>query len=60
VITTSFHCQRCGRRMKQESSSGFGPVCERSAYGTKPKRVKREDRRSADTGQRDLFQGAQA
>jgi hypothetical protein len=32
----------------------MGPVCARAAFGTKPQRVKREERRSNDDRQAEL------
>ncbi len=47
-------CARCGRRLKNTPASGMGPVCERAVLGSKPRRVKREDKRSADERQQEL------
>ena len=53
-------CVRCHRRLKNPPSKhGMGPDCERAMYGTKPRRVAREERRSDDERQRELF-GAMA
>jgi hypothetical protein len=48
-------CLRCGRKLTRPAINGMGPVCARSMYGAKPRRVKREDRRSEDERQEDLF-----
>ena len=56
-------CIRCDRRLKREpppEAHSMGPICARAAFGAKPKRIPREDRRSADDRQRALFAEAQA
>jgi hypothetical protein len=48
-------CLRCGRKLtRPPGPHGMGEVCERNTYGTKPRRVKREDRKSADERQQEL------
>jgi hypothetical protein len=58
-MTPLYHCQKCGRRMKGPGIEGFGPVCARAAFGTKPKRVKAEPVRR-DSLTPDLFEGVAA
>jgi hypothetical protein len=48
-------CVKCGRTLKREPIRGMGPVCARAAFGTKPKRLPREDRRSNDDRQAELL-----
>ncbi len=50
----SMRCLRCNRLLKRESASGYGTTCERYVLGTKPRRIKREDKRSADERQTEL------
>jgi hypothetical protein len=45
-------CARCFRKLTNPPGPhGMGPACERATFGTKPKRIPREDRRSADERQ---------
>lgn len=47
-------CAKCGRALKNPSTSGYGPVCQRAVLGSKPGRVRLFDRRvkrSADERQ---------
>lgn len=44
-------CKKCNRPLTREPIQGMGPVCARAMLGAKPKRVKREDRKSADNRQ---------
>ncbi len=53
--TPKMICRRCGRVLKRDPVEGMGPVCARALLGAKPKRIKREDRRSNDDRQAELF-----
>lgn len=57
-------CTRCNRKLKRPpvmvGGMSFGPKCAQAMYGAKPARVAREDRRSADDRQKELFQEATA
>ncbi len=50
----TIRCIRCRRKLSRETASGMGEKCEVYALGSKPRRLKREDRRSADDRQREL------
>jgi hypothetical protein len=52
-------CARCSRPLKNPSTTGMGPVCARAVLGAKPRREKREERKSADARQIALDLGAQ-
>jgi hypothetical protein len=54
------NCTRCGRKLKNASPTGMGPRCTLFVLGAKPKRVAREDRRSADERQQELALEARA
>lgn len=46
-------CSKCGRRLKNASPNGMGPVCARNAIGAKPVRQRRAC--AADEKQTPLF-----
>jgi hypothetical protein len=48
-------CAKCNRPLLRPSESGYGPVCARSLFGAKPRRVKRENRKGADERTPDMF-----
>ena len=49
-------CVRCNRKLTRPPVEGMGPVCARAMLGVKPRRIPREDRRSADERQRGLWE----
>lgn len=51
----TLRCTRCNRRMKRPTETGLGPTCQVYVLGRKPRPAPREDRRSADERQRELF-----
>jgi hypothetical protein len=50
-------CTRCGRRLKNPSATGLGPVCRLAVLGPAPKAAKAAQRRSVarDEATPDLF-----
>ena len=54
----TLRCIKCHRKLTREPIHGMGPVCARALYGTKPRRIAREDRRSDDERQRELWGAA--
>lgn len=46
-------CVKCNRPLKREPVHGMGPVCARSMYGAKPKRVRAD--RKPDVRQGELW-----
>jgi hypothetical protein len=46
-------CTKCGRRLKNPSPNGMGPVCARAVLGAKHKRQRAEPQRDERT--RDMF-----
>lgn len=42
-------CTRCGRRLKNISLTGMGPICARAVLGTKPRAITREVKRDERT-----------
>lgn len=46
-------CMKCGRRLKNPSPNGYGPVCSRAVLGAKHRRQRAEPVRDEATG--DLF-----
>lgn len=51
----TLRCIRCHRKLTRDPIEGMGPTCARAMLGSKPKRIKREDKRSNDERQRELF-----
>ena len=58
MIELAARCAKCNRPMKVASDDGFGPKCRRAMTGAKPRRMKRELRRSRDDRQLELLEAA--